>query len=116
MPEESFQKLSSATRNTICSTLVIDLLRSRPQISLVIAVRMPEQEASARGDRVCRGRSRESTAVALAAARELAARSKRPRRRYRAMTDDEESSSDDGEAVLGDDSRDEADSSAAGDE
>ena len=39
-----------------------------------------------------------------------------PRRRYRAMTDDEESSSDDGEAVLGDDSRDEADSSAAGDE
>ena len=49
----------------------------------------------------------------VAAARELAARSKRPRRRYRAMTDDEESSSDDGEAVLGD-SRDEADS--AGDD
>ena len=52
-------------------------------------------------------------ALAKAAARELAARSKRPRRRYRAMTDDEESSSDDGEAVLGD-SRDEADS--AGDD
>ena len=43
-------------------------------------------------------------ALAKAAARALAARSKRPRRRYRAMTDDEESSSDDGEAVLGDSS------------